>query len=1085
MDSAQEPIFTHWLSKISHLWPLGNAPLKQNAIIQPPSKEMQFSRIALFSGSPFLWMDAPGEYEHNVSVHKLLKWCMQLPGVHLGLNPTGIGLIVRSIFTKRQKTLSVSEERVLNRVGAYQDEEFSWEADDDRFGPYVDQLFQYINQEEPFEGYVWVDPKEVKWWSEATFDSLIDYQENSRSGIQYRRLLNRHRCMLFAPFDIDAFSNHLQKLPEINATKYQPLFSKINDTYNEIGLSAPLIAYWSWELLHFDRVAGKHFCKPLLALWSDWPYSTLWAPPRPVAYETTSSFSSNKAASFLEELLWEEIETIFGEVSLDCGLPWGAAVTSFAERKIYSPLFYFADPSTPPENPDDYVSRRKLDIQPLVKTCLGSEDLSSDRLAWGILEGSLVAMRQERNEDSFVPLYLLLPLNSESVTSVMLDKKVDEDLAVIIDDLTSEECFIAVQAAEVDKEENDISERAALWSGTLDDGNNAIEEAITLLPQLGLFDRKRMSNVLMSLYVPLRRLQAVIEQTHAEVDKLRRLFYDSVDSTEDTLRQMALSSLPHPGVRNLRDAMLDSYPYHYLQQPIQDLHSHMDLLLRRSERINTSLNTVLTEMARDTSEHQVQWTPRLALLFTFLALLIGLPTLIPQAVLRPDTYPSWLERYLPLANVEAGARDLAMVVALATLITLILYFLAWLRQYSSGHQDDVQRFSSLVKQAENTTRSNSDRSKLERLDEKAIRVLATIWDQRKQEAYKRKTFHWLQWPFRSMQATDWLRKVRFNRDIINLSVLLPETIKTILLPRTLCILRYKMSISGEPLISDQYFLNSFRKIGLKDDDIIRLENGLTDKKNVRRIQQLKVRTFATILKERGVTSALEQRIAAKWDDPLDAEQKHFDSGELLYEQGKYEEAITAFQEALKLNKKDSYYDNALGIAYSAQGNHEEAINAYRKAIQLAPDDPYPHNNLAMVYARIGNRAEAKQEFQHRIKMSPDDALVANVSLGVLLIHEGQNEVGFAHLRRAIEIYQEQANKQSIMTDPDYRASYLMARIGLGEEQVVSKFQEAVQSKQIPLDSLKDDLVFAKLLASAPKPPPGIEQVVTTLKVRCS
>jgi tetratricopeptide (TPR) repeat protein len=1084
MDSLQDLSFVHWISKISHFWPISRTLRRSNSLIQASSEEMQFTRVALFSGNPFFWMDPLGEYEHSLSVRKLLNWYIQMPNVHLGLNPNGIGLIVRSIFDKRQKTASVSEDRVLDNVGAYKDEELSWETDDARFGPFVDQLFQYINQEDTFDGYVWVDPREIEWLSVATFDSLMDYQENNRSTSQYQILLNRHRCMFFAPFDIDTFSKHLQRLSGVDGTKYQTLFSNIIEAYDQLGLFSPITIYWSWELLNFASVEGRLLYKPVLALWSDWPYSTRWAPPRPVNYETAAPFSSTKAASFLEEVLWKGIETIFEEVSLDCGLPWRKPITSIADRKIYAPLYYFAEPTTPPVNSDDYVGKRKLDINPFVKTCLGSEDPLSGQLAWGMLEGNLVALRHEWGDLDFWPLYMLLPINSESIMSWEIYKEIDEILAEVVRWLTSQECSIAVQAADIDKKGSSISSRIALWPSTLNAWNNAVEEAITLLPLLGRSDRKRMSDALEGLHIPLRRLQALIEKTVAEEDEVQRMFSDSVDSTDDALRHMTLSSLQFPGVRNLHDALLDSYPYHHLKQPNLDLHSQMELLLSRSERINTSLNTILTEVARDAREHLERWARRVGILFALLALLIGLPTFIPQASLRPDTYPRWLERYLPLTQVEAGARLLSIAVGLSAILMLIFYAVAWIRQYLPGHPDEVQHFSALVSKAEDATRNTPDRNKLERLDEKAIRVLAAIWDQPEQKSDKRKVFHWIQRPFRSVQATDWLQNVRFTRDIINLFVLLPETIKTIKLPRTLCILRYKMVTSEEPLISDEYFVDSLREIGFKADDISRIEAWLTEEKNKVRLEQLNVRTFATILEKRGVTAALKQGMVANWDGPLDEEQAHFNLGDSLVKQKKYEEAIIAYQEAIKCNPRVSDYYDSLGTAYYGYGKYEDAIISYRKAIHLESDNPYFHNNLAFVYLVQGKLGEAKQEFQNRIKLNPENALAANVSLGIILIYEGQLETGSVYLHRAIEIYTERASKQKIMSSPEYRASYDLARVGLGEEHAASEYQETIQSMEIPLSSLKEDLSKVELLAASSKPPPGIEQVVATLKERC-
>ena|SRR5438445_7050518 len=163
MDNEQSTTIASWLSKLSHFWPGWGTHPKRNTSVQVAKEETQFARVALFNGNPFYWMEPPGEYEHILSVGKLFDWCLKLSGAHVGLNATGIGNILRSIFEIRQKNPSISEERLLNRVGAYKNEAGTWKADDVRFGPFCDQLFQFISRVETPESYVWVDSQEIDW----------------------------------------------------------------------------------------------------------------------------------------------------------------------------------------------------------------------------------------------------------------------------------------------------------------------------------------------------------------------------------------------------------------------------------------------------------------------------------------------------------------------------------------------------------------------------------------------------------------------------------------------------------------------------------------------------------------------------------------------------------------------------------------------------------------------------------------------------------------------------------------------------------------------------------------------------------
>ena len=64
-------------------------------------------------------------------------------------------------------------------------------------------------------------------------------------------------------------------------------------------------------------------------------------------------------------------------------------------------------------------------------------------------------------------------------------------------------------------------------------------------------------------------------------------------------------------------------------------------------------------------------------------------------------------------------------------------------------------------------------------------------------------------------------------------------------------------------------------------------------------------------------------------------------------QGKLEEAIAAYRQAigLKSDYAEAHYN--LGVALTDQGKLEEAIAAYRQAIGIKPDYAEAHSNLGV------------------------------------------------------------------------------------------------------------------------------------------
>jgi tetratricopeptide (TPR) repeat protein len=71
---------------------------------------------------------------------------------------------------------------------------------------------------------------------------------------------------------------------------------------------------------------------------------------------------------------------------------------------------------------------------------------------------------------------------------------------------------------------------------------------------------------------------------------------------------------------------------------------------------------------------------------------------------------------------------------------------------------------------------------------------------------------------------------------------------------------------------------------------------------------------------------VEQKIAREW----------FDKGNALCGQGKYDEAISAYDKAIEINPQ--YVDawNNKGLALDGQGKYDESIQAYGKAIEINP-----------------------------------------------------------------------------------------------------------------------------------------------------
>jgi Flp pilus assembly protein TadD len=63
-----------------------------------------------------------------------------------------------------------------------------------------------------------------------------------------------------------------------------------------------------------------------------------------------------------------------------------------------------------------------------------------------------------------------------------------------------------------------------------------------------------------------------------------------------------------------------------------------------------------------------------------------------------------------------------------------------------------------------------------------------------------------------------------------------------------------------------------------------------------------------------------------------------DKGNRLFEEGKFEEALGFFEQALLLNQNDPELWNHKGVTLRSMGRYDEAIECFNKSLELDPRD---------------------------------------------------------------------------------------------------------------------------------------------------
>jgi len=81
----------------------------------------------------------------------------------------------------------------------------------------------------------------------------------------------------------------------------------------------------------------------------------------------------------------------------------------------------------------------------------------------------------------------------------------------------------------------------------------------------------------------------------------------------------------------------------------------------------------------------------------------------------------------------------------------------------------------------------------------------------------------------------------------------------------------------------------------------------------------------------------------------------------LFGDGRAEEAIVVYREALAIDPDFADAWHGLAMALSELGLHDEAIEAGKRLCELAPDDTLAHTSLSRFYQAAGRIPEAEAE----------------------------------------------------------------------------------------------------------------------------
>jgi tetratricopeptide (TPR) repeat protein len=174
------------------------------------------------------------------------------------------------------------------------------------------------------------------------------------------------------------------------------------------------------------------------------------------------------------------------------------------------------------------------------------------------------------------------------------------------------------------------------------------------------------------------------------------------------------------------------------------------------------------------------------------------------------------------------------------------------------------------------------------------------------------------------------------------------------------------------------------------------------------------------------------------DDPSSAEAL-YGLGSVYLNQQKTAEARASFERAVKL--RASYPDtlanawNNLGLLAAREGRTEEAIGHFQQALQLSPDHLVALVNLGSAHRQLKQWDEARKAFERALALSPNDPEV-NYGLGMVFAQTNDTARALEHLQRALQsrpAYPEALNNLGIL--------YLRTQ---RRDEAVAKFEECIR-----------------------------------------
>ena len=137
-------------------------------------------------------------------------------------------------------------------------------------------------------------------------------------------------------------------------------------------------------------------------------------------------------------------------------------------------------------------------------------------------------------------------------------------------------------------------------------------------------------------------------------------------------------------------------------------------------------------------------------------------------------------------------------------------------------------------------------------------------------------------------------------------------------------------------------------------------------------------------------------------------------GVYLSSLGRHEEAVSVFDQVLRINSKLSVTWKERGDSLDKLGRYEEAVISFDKALEIEPDDHEVWNNRGIALLQMGKYDEAIQSIDRSIKIRPDSC--AYESKAYVYVLQDKIDLAIENLLYSVQL--DPTRKEAIAKDSD-------------------------------------------------------------------